>query len=281
MQMHAPFLYKGKAAQSMKNINPNDAVFSSDKFLSDKVNFNIMFRLLQYEDAFIKAYKDSIIAVQTSPDRAMWIWNEQGADAFALDKAAELAENRLNEYGLLDVQCKNELAEVLKRRLAGFITACGGSNAYACKKVNIINAPGYIDRARIDEANILAVYVSQMDEDIYGNIVNPRSLLPEMGKWINDPDFYIWRDEDTSITAMAKMNYTDGGMVRINSVFTRRDKRGRGFAPALVSRLCDKAIKEGLLPMLYADSEYPSSNRAYQKIGFTKEGYTAKLSLKK
>ena len=265
----------------MRDILKSDEVFSSRKFLSDRVNFNIMFRLMQYEGALIKAYEESIIAIQTAPDKAMWICNERDAEIFALQKAAELVENRLNEFGFIDVQCKKELAEVLKRRLAGFITACGGSNAYACRKVNIINAPGYMDRARTDEANILAVYVSQMDEDIYGNIVNPRSLLPKMGKWINDPDFYIWRDEDTSITAMAKMNYTDGGMVRINNVFTRRDKRGRGFAPALVSRLCDKAIKEGLLPMLYADSEYPSSNRAYQKIGFTKEGYTAKISLKK
>ena len=68
---------------------------------------------------------------------------------------------------------------------------------------------------------------------------------------------------------------------RINTVVTRREKRGRGYAGMLVGTLCQKLLAEGVRPMLYADAAYPSSNRAYQKIGFTKTGEVTEYAFRR
>ena len=53
---------------------------------------------------------------------------------------------------------------------------------------------------------------------------------------------------------------------------TDRAKRGHGYAGMLVASLCRELLAHGATPMLYADADYPASNRAYQKIGFEKAG---------
>ena len=53
------------------------------------------------------------------------------------------------------------------------------------------------------------------------------------------------------------------------------------YAGMLVGTLCRKLLAEGVRPMLYADAAYPSSNRAYQKIGFTKTGEVTEYAFRR
>ena len=67
---------------------------------------------------------------------------------------------------------------------------------------------------------------------------------------------------------MAMIAHRTAETARINTVVTDRARRGHGYAGMLVSSLCKRLLSEGAAPMLYADARNPSSNRAYQKIGF-------------
>lgn len=44
------------------------------------------------------------------------------------------------------------------------------------------------------------------------------------------------------------------------------------FVTEMIYELCSQIVKNGQIPMLYADADYHSSNRCYQKIGFELEG---------
>lgn len=81
---------------------------------------------------------------------------------------------------------------------------------------------------------------------------------------------YLW--DDNGICAIARIAFVEGKTARINTVFTSPEKRGRGYAGALVSALAEKLIKEGLTPTVLADESNPVSNKMYLSLGFTPVG---------
>jgi predicted GNAT family N-acyltransferase len=62
---------------------------------------------------------------------------------------------------------------------------------------------------------------------------------------------------------------TPSGLVtRIGPVFTPAENRGRGYGSAITASLSRSLLDTGSRVMLYADADYPVSNRVYQTIGF-------------
>ncbi len=60
-----------------------------------------------------------------------------------------------------------------------------------------------------------------------------------------------------------------GGVVRVGPVFTPPDRRGRGYASALVAAVSQHALESGAaLCMLYTDLANPTSNRIYAAVGY-------------
>ena len=91
---------------------------------------------------------------------------------------------------------------------------------------------------------------------------------------------FLWKDGGKT-RAMAVVAYEDEKTARINTVVTERESRGNGYAGMMVSRMCEDLLEKGVEPMLYADAENPSSNRAYIKTGFEKVGDVTEYSLEK
>ena len=93
---------------------------------------------------------------------------------------------------------------------------------------------------------------------------------------------YLW--DDGGICAIARIAFVKENTARINTVFTSPEKRGHGYAGALVSSLAEKLISEGLTPTVLADEENPVSNHLYLSLGFTPDGkiyeYTEKNASK-
>ena len=89
---------------------------------------------------------------------------------------------------------------------------------------------------------------------------------------VGSDKLFLWEDESGEICAMAMIAHQTEKTARINTVVTDRAKRGHGYAGMLVASLCRELLAHGATPMLYADADYPASNRAYQKIGFEKAG---------
>jgi GNAT superfamily N-acetyltransferase len=81
---------------------------------------------------------------------------------------------------------------------------------------------------------------------------------------------YLW--EDNGICAIARAAFIGKEYARINTVFTSPEKRGHGYAGALVSSLSEMLIGKGLIPTVLADEENPISNKMYLSLGFTPDG---------
>lgn len=92
----------------------------------------------------------------------------------------------------------------------------------------------------------------------------------EIKKLSEESGLYLW--DDNGICAIARIAFVGEKYVRINTVFTSPEKRGRGYAGALVSALTEKLASDGLIPTVLADEENPVSNHLYLSLGFTTDG---------
>jgi len=88
---------------------------------------------------------------------------------------------------------------------------------------------------------------------------------------LNENSLRFWSIGDTPV-AMAghasTVNTPAGPITRIGPVFTPEALRGNGYGSAVTSALCEELIAEGSRVILYADADYPTSNRVYQRLGF-------------
>ena len=84
---------------------------------------------------------------------------------------------------------------------------------------------------------------------------------------IREGSLFIW--EDARPVSMAAWAGRTGRVVRINSVYTPPEHRGRGYASACVASLTRQLLDEGFaLCCLYTDLANPTSNKIYQAIGY-------------
>jgi predicted GNAT family acetyltransferase len=86
---------------------------------------------------------------------------------------------------------------------------------------------------------------------------------------VNDRDVYLWLVDGQIVSMAAKTRPTQNGIV-ISLVYTPPEQRGKGYASALVARMCQMLLDSGKRHCaLFADLENPTSNHIYQQIGFT------------
>jgi GNAT superfamily N-acetyltransferase len=81
----------------------------------------------------------------------------------------------------------------------------------------------------------------------------------------------LWSVENEPV-AMAGHGPTvetpSGSFTRIGPVFTPEDLRGHGYGSAVTAALCEELVARRSRVILYADADYPTSNRVYQHLGF-------------
>ena len=72
----------------------------------------------------------------------------------------------------------------------------------------------------------------------------------------------------TRPVAMAGVFDAVAGVARIGPVYTPPDRRGRGYASALVAEVSDAVLTRGQRCILYTDLENPTSNAIYRALGY-------------
>ena len=100
-------------------------------------------------------------------------------------------------------------------------------------------------------------------EEMLAEMALSLDLIPDKNAikaLVNDSEsgLYLWVDGD--VCAIARIAFRDEEYARINSVYTAKSKRGRGYAGALVSALSQMIIESGLTPTILADESNSVSN---------------------
>jgi uncharacterized protein len=106
------------------------------------------------------------------------------------------------------------------------------------------------------------VLPEELDRERHVRLVEARLQASE------DSGLWIWEDDEEPVSLSGYGGSTPHG-IRIGPVYTRPDRRGRGYATSLVAEQSRWLIGTGRsLCFLYTDLDNPTSNALYRRIGY-------------
>ena len=84
----------------------------------------------------------------------------------------------------------------------------------------------------------------------------------------SEEEEFIILSMDKKPVAQASIQTFTGSTDQIGAVYTLEEERGKGYAKAVVSKLCERIISRGKLPTLIVNKNNFSALNAYKSLGF-------------
>lgn len=128
-------------------------------------------------------------------------------------------------------------------------------------------AVGELRLATEAETELLTQWVRQFAKEALGvdeSIAESRGWVTRN---IEQNSLYVWQYGDSMVSMTACGGKTPNG-IRIKSVYTPPQDRGKGFATSLVTAISQHLLKQNKYCFLFTDTANPISNRIYRKIGY-------------
>lgn len=128
-----------------------------------------------------------------------------------------------------------------------------------------VGVPGGMRLARPDEQDTVDAWGEGFARDIGPAFSTTRETRQQ---WVAEGGLWFWEDQGAPVSMALATGHTEHG-VRIGYVYTPPDRRGRGYASALVAALSQRALDEGArFCVLYTDLTNPTSNAIYPRVGY-------------
>lgn len=258
----------------MRTTTVSDPVFDRILTGSDRIIHNILYRIREGADASVWTDDRTFLMAQSNPNTPVWLALLQCPDG---ETRADIVQVLLS---LLAANPATRLTvnETLGAEILADVERSSGRKAkivmpmavYGCFATREIPVRGCATVSTPKDVDVIAELLRQDSMDAEGIEVSLEDSLAYARSKIGSNRLILWRDG--SVVSMAGVAHLNEKYARIAPVVTERTMRGRGYAPMLVKALADALLQRNVIPMLYADARNPSSNRAYQKIGFEKQG---------
>ena len=134
---------------------------------------------------------------------------------------------------------------------------------------NIKKASGGMSIASLEDLHLIADYMTNFFEEAGAISAKGEELKIKITRGIEKGDmYYVWKDAD-KVVSIANISRNTDNLAVISGVYTPLSLRNRGYAGSLVAELSKLRLEKGdKYCCLYADSENPTSNKIYQRIGY-------------
>lgn len=255
-----------------------DGVLELPAFLRDEAPYNLLHLITESKQALCLTSRRRRIIYAQTPGHNGWLWlAEQATDSERERLIQQLVDHLVISGAVLPgVTGTARTVELFAERYRvvrqiAYETRMG-MESYTCP--NAPYRPNVAGRLRIanrHDAPVIAAFLGGFQEDAYGTPTNAQNHQGAAEWMCSSGKLYVWIIED-EIVSMANLAHRSRRYGRINSVYTPRPHRKKGYASAIVSALCSILHSEKLIPMLYADQRNPDSNRVYRNVGFLPSG---------
>ena len=235
---------------------------------------NLFSLILSGGNPFFRTDESIYVIAQSDEKSPLWAWFDPAMTQSALREAADILTQRLGLNPSLTITTPPENSGPVLEQvfdLYGRQPQPGMTlNVYVCRRVTAPRVSGYMLRPSAEHKPVIARLLVQMVRDADGQSI-PQSAADRFAEAaVGSDSLFLWQDGE--VCSMAMIASRDQETARINTVVTKRSRRGHGYAGMLVAEMSRLLLGQGLLPLLYADASNPASNRAYQKIGFEQVG---------
>lgn len=264
----------------MRIIDGTEEILEKILGKKDRIIYNLFYLIREGDSAFFATDDSTYIIGQGNESAPLWMWLKQIPDENVENEICDIIKSRLvlNQYLQLnayDEYARKILDRVSKKTGLGYCVSVP-MIAYACNQaISRHKISGQIVTPKEEHKEIMArfitEFITEITYDTEKTAINESKANGFANAMVNSNNLFLWED-DGKIVSMARIAHKTGEYARINTVFTEREQRGKGYAGMLVGKMSEKLLEENRIPMLYADARNPASNAAYQKIGFVKYG---------
>lgn len=251
-------------------------------FADDEVQFNLFHRILKGAELVALQWAEGDVVhgiAAGNPGHALWLWLHPQIPPVKADQVLD---------GLCQALCSARIAGIsaepgIARQFAEKYARLAGATsipvmqmaAYHCPEVTgPTGVEGRMLPANPDHLDLVAEFLVGFVYWGFGQTVSKESQLAGAERLVRSGNLYLWEVQG-QVVSMAAVADRSPRHARINSVYTPPEQRGHGYASSLVATLSATLLRSGLVPMLYADLNNPTSNRIYQNIGFRECGEIA------
>jgi predicted GNAT family acetyltransferase len=128
--------------------------------------------------------------------------------------------------------------------------------------------PGELQLATIEHRDLVIQWITDYSAEIDDPCSDPAQLCQTL---LSAGQLFLWHNHHP--VSMAGWAGPTPNGIRINSVYTPREFRGRGYASACVAALSQRLLDSGRkFCFLNTDLANPISNRIYERIGYCRVG---------
>ena len=263
------------------SIDKNHKIFNSKEYLKDIVPFNLLELIKEFPTLLESDEKDFIIGM-ISPEAPIWVWT---SDLISDTTTIQLAKYFFGKFSGGKSLCyvaKPDIAGILsepfREKLNATEKRVGMESFENPKVIPPKNKDVSIEKPTADDVNDIVVCMANYEEECFGEIVSPESLVEQAKQKLANPLFFVIK-QNNHVVATAQSARKTSTHIAINQVYTMPKYRGKGVASALVAYISELIIKAGKIPALYTDLSNPSSNKAYKNVGFIEKGKVDEITL--
>ena len=128
--------------------------------------------------------------------------------------------------------------------------------------------PGAMRRAGVEDLDLLADWYMAFEIEAFGESTADSRARVERVLATPGRAIYLWEAANYAVSLAGYGSPTPHG-IRVGPVYTPPERRGRGFASALVAQLSQRLLDEGRqYVFLFTDQKNPTANHIYQTIGY-------------
>ncbi|MDP4153869.1 MAG: GNAT family N-acetyltransferase [Bacillota bacterium] len=260
-----------------KTFEKSDGFLDSFPFIADEVRANPIHRIAAEPDCTMLIDDNENMICAFSSKLPAWIWHTPELNGFPLrERLAELAAI-LSQAGVSKVL---SIPETAKEFALYYQLKTGLSCSRSMELMSY-----YCDhplKPFMPEGKIVPATFGHMEtvkafcDDFWKQSLHSSAALDATARsaesMIDHGGLYLWEKGSGVYTAMANIVYRSPRHGRINSIYTLPEYREQHFGAALVYRLSEIVLAEGLTPILFTDAVNESSNNMVRSIGFTAAG---------
>jgi RimJ/RimL family protein N-acetyltransferase len=178
-----------------------------------------------------------------------------------------LHERRVPGADAAPVRTAERLAAAWQRRAGGAVLLGRRQRLHRLRALAVpAPAPGRAVAVQPRHRELLLAWTTAFGEEIGLPFDDP---VAEVDARLAHGGLWVWEDEAGRPVAMAGRTAPLAGALRVVSVFTPPEHRGRGFGAAAVAAVVRDALAHGVEHvLLFTDLANPVSNRLYARLGF-------------
>lgn len=195
-------------------------------------------------------------------------------------------QHKMNVTGVVGPAHSCEAFARFYNRLSGTKSLLGmGQKIYKLEQVNaevLQNAKGKLVQAQPEHLDLTTKWFDAfIKEAIPHQPTEIEAVRKDLQNRISKGLVYLWQNSEGQMTSMNFITRPTETGISVGGVYTPPDLRGQGYASLVVANSSQKMLDSGKkFCVLYTDTNNPTSNSIYQKIGYKEIAISKQIVLK-